>query len=98
LLVRMTVGSLLLLVLATIAVLLIRQPARRIRVIQGTLIGLVALPLLMLVPGYPRWQILPALDATAAAPLPEEPADPQPPIDEASVERAPIVSSVPVEP
>ncbi len=56
---RIALGSFLLLAIATAAVLLIRQPARRIRVIQWTLGGLVALPLLIALPGYPRLAILP---------------------------------------
>ena len=60
-LLRIALGSTLLLAAAAAAVLLERQPARRIRVIQLALAGLIALPCLMLVPGYPRLAILPVL-------------------------------------
>ncbi len=60
-LLRVAAGSLLLLVAASLAVLLTREPARRIRVIQWTLAGLVVLPCLMLVPGYPRLAWLPSI-------------------------------------
>jgi protein involved in polysaccharide export with SLBB domain/beta-lactamase regulating signal transducer with metallopeptidase domain len=46
-----------------VAVLVARQPARRIRIIELTLFGLVALPLVPLLPGYPHVSLLPALDA-----------------------------------
>ena len=42
-----------------IALWLTREPARRIRIIQGTFVGLVLLPVLMFTPGYPRWAVLP---------------------------------------
>ncbi len=58
---RVALGSFLLLAVASAAVLVIRQPARRIRVIQWTLAGLVVLPLLVALPSYPRLAILPRL-------------------------------------
>ncbi len=69
-LLRLALSSFLLLAIASAAVLFVRQPARRIRVIQWTLAGLVALPCLLLVPGYPRLAVLPL----AAGPLADEPA------------------------
>ncbi len=60
-LLRLASGSFVLLLIASAVLLLTRQPARRIRVIQWALAGLVVLPCLMLLPGYPRLAILPAL-------------------------------------
>jgi beta-lactamase regulating signal transducer with metallopeptidase domain/protein involved in polysaccharide export with SLBB domain len=45
--------------IAVIALWLTREPARRIRIIQGTFVGLALLPLLMIAPGYPRLAVLP---------------------------------------
>ncbi len=59
-LVHAALASLLLLALGAVAVLLTGQPARRIRIIELSLAGLLVLPLLALVPGVPRWSILPA--------------------------------------
>ncbi|HEV3137316.1 MAG TPA: M56 family metallopeptidase, partial [Pirellulales bacterium] len=65
-LVQLATTSLLLLIVASAAILAIRQPARRIRVIEWTLAGLLLLPGLALVPAYPRWSILPKFDAPAS--------------------------------
>jgi beta-lactamase regulating signal transducer with metallopeptidase domain/protein involved in polysaccharide export with SLBB domain len=65
-LVQLVATSLLLLIVASVAILAIRQPARRIRAIEWTLGGLLLLPGLVFVPGYPRWSILPSLDKPAA--------------------------------
>ncbi len=51
---HVTIAGLALTAAASLTVLVIRQPARKIRVIQLTLIGLLALPALALLPGYPR--------------------------------------------
>ena len=60
-LVQSAVSSLLVLLAATTAVALTRQPARRIRIIELTLVGVLVVPLLGALPGYPRWSLLPAL-------------------------------------
>ena len=60
-------SSFMLLLIASAVLLLIRQPARRIRVIQWSLAGLVVLPCLMLLPGYPRLAILPTLTVSDSA-------------------------------
>lgn len=51
---NLTLAGLALSAVAALAVLLVREPARKIRVIQLALVGLLALPLLALAPGYPR--------------------------------------------
>ncbi len=71
LLVHAALASLLLLALATAAVLLTAQPARRIRIIELALAGLLVLPLVALVPGVPRWSILPASLGPQPAPIQE---------------------------
>ena len=43
---------------ATACLLLTRQPARRIRIVQATLAALVIVPFVALVPGFPRWGVL----------------------------------------
>jgi beta-lactamase regulating signal transducer with metallopeptidase domain/protein involved in polysaccharide export with SLBB domain len=53
-------ASTVLLAVAAAAVLLLREPARRVRAIELAFAGLVAVPLLMLLPGYPRLRVLPA--------------------------------------
>ncbi len=60
LLLHVSLCSLLLSALAWCAVCILRQPARRIGVIQWAMIGLMALPAIALVPGYPRVAVLPA--------------------------------------
>ncbi len=72
LLVHAALASLLLLALATAAVLLTAQPARRIRIIELTLAGLLVLPLVALVPGVPRWSILPSTLGQLKMGLPSE--------------------------
>ena len=83
-LVQSAVAGLLLLSAAWAGVLLLREPARRIRLIELTLAALVALPFVALIPGYPRFSILPAIDEsrltniaepTIAAPTGDLPAD-----------------------
>jgi beta-lactamase regulating signal transducer with metallopeptidase domain len=69
-LVRLAGSSLIVLLIATAAVIILRQPARRVRVIQWTLGGLIALPLPALAPGYPRWLILPTT-MTIGTPAPD---------------------------
>ena len=49
--------SLAILVVGTLAVLACRQPARRIRVIELTLLGCLIVPLAHRVPGAPRWSL-----------------------------------------
>ncbi len=58
---NVTLTGLALTAAASLAVLAIRQPARKIRVIQLTLVGLLALPALALLPGYPRATLWPAV-------------------------------------
>jgi protein involved in polysaccharide export with SLBB domain/beta-lactamase regulating signal transducer with metallopeptidase domain len=65
-LVQLATTSLLLLIVSSAVILAIRQPARRIRVIQWTLAGLLVVPVLAFVHGYPRWSILPTLYAPAS--------------------------------
>jgi len=60
-LVHAAIAGFVLLAIATVALLAIRQPARRIRVIEMTLVGLLALPFLALIPGYPRVGLWPAM-------------------------------------
>lgn len=61
--VHSAVAGFVLLGLATAALATIRQPARRIRVIEMTLVALLALPFLALIPGYPRVAVLPKMDS-----------------------------------
>ncbi len=71
-------AGLVLLAIGSVAVLIVRQPARRIRVIEWTLVGLLIVPVLGLLPGYPRWGVLPKLEGASAelvdAPVVETPA------------------------
>lgn len=53
-LVQWAISGCALLAVVALVLLAIRQPARRIRVIETALVGLLALPLLALIPGYPR--------------------------------------------
>jgi RNA polymerase sigma-70 factor (ECF subfamily) len=53
--VSLAAASFALLAAAALVVGLLREPARRVRVIELTLVGLALLPLLTFVPGYPRW-------------------------------------------
>src|SRR5262249_30689362 len=66
-LVRVAAASLVLLTLASLAVLLSTQPARKARSIELTLVALLMLPWLALIPGYPRWSVLPALSHLESA-------------------------------
>src|SRR5438876_12097610 len=50
-------GSFLILVLGSLAVRLCREPARRIRLIELTLLGALLVPWLSLLPGMPRWSL-----------------------------------------
>ncbi len=90
-LVHTGLASLLLLAVATVAVMIVRQPARRIRLIQCTFAGLVVLPCLAMMPGYPRWTILPdlALARRSARPIAEFAAEAPP------VARPPLSESAP---
>ncbi|HEV3021845.1 MAG TPA: hypothetical protein VGX76_05240, partial [Pirellulales bacterium] len=56
-LVRAASESLLLLVFGSLAVILIRQPARRARLITWTLGSCLVVPWLGLLPGWPRWEV-----------------------------------------
>lgn len=58
---NVTIAGLALTAAASLAVLMIRQPARKIRVIQLVLLGLLLLPALALLPGYPRVAWWPAV-------------------------------------
>ncbi|REK18983.1 MAG: hypothetical protein DWQ37_02660 [Planctomycetota bacterium] len=58
---EVTVSGCVLLSLAWLATALLRQPARQVRVLQLALVGLLALPLLALLPGLPRLNVLPTL-------------------------------------
>ena len=53
-LLQVTVAGFALTAVASLTVLLLREPARKIRVIQLALLGLLVLPALALLPGYPR--------------------------------------------
>ena len=57
---HVTIAGLALTAAAALAVLVLREPARKIRVIQLTFVGLLALPALALLPGYPRVSWWPA--------------------------------------
>src|SRR4051794_37157684 len=50
-------GSLVLLALGGLAVRLCREPARRIRLIELTLLGVLLVPWLSGLPGTPRWSL-----------------------------------------
>ncbi len=63
LLVQVSLAGCALLGLASLAVWLLREPARKIRVIELALAGLLALPAVVLIPGYPRVAVLPARSA-----------------------------------
>lgn len=56
-LVSLLAASLLVLMAGPAAVLAIREPARRIRAIQRTIGSLAVLPLVSLVPSYPRLRL-----------------------------------------
>ncbi|MEN6452012.1 MAG: hypothetical protein ABFC96_16100, partial [Thermoguttaceae bacterium] len=60
-------SSLAILTLGSIATLLARQPARRLRIIELSLIGCLFAPMLSALPGYPRWAILRPAVATRDA-------------------------------
>lgn len=63
---RLAVGSLLLLAVAAIVTACVREPARRIRWIECTLVSCLALIPLSLAPGLPSWS-LPRVRTTATA-------------------------------
>lgn len=65
--VRLAVGSLPLLAIATIVAVCVRQPARRIRWIECTLVSCLALIPLSLAPGLPTWS-LPRVPTTSSSP------------------------------
>src|SRR5262252_6505715 len=71
-------GSLVILALGGLAVRLCREPARRIRLIELTLLGCVLVPWLSRLPGTPRWSLGwldgPPAEEAAAAPAADGPA------------------------
>lgn len=88
-LVSLAAASSLVLLVASAAVIAMRQPARRIRVIELALGGLAALPLVSLVPGYPRWSVVSDIawrpsevvrDAPSTGPARQARANRQPPL------------------
>ncbi len=81
-LVQMALTSTVLLAVAAAAVLLLREPARRVRAIELAFAGLVAVPLLMLLPGYPRLRVLPA-EAVEQVAMTQQPAPASSPTREA---------------
>ena len=73
------VVSLAVLVLGCGGVLLCRQPARRLRIIELTLAGCLISPLLAIIPGYPHlsvgiWAAVPLQRQAVSTPSPAEPA------------------------
>jgi protein involved in polysaccharide export with SLBB domain/beta-lactamase regulating signal transducer with metallopeptidase domain len=76
-LLQVSLAGCVLLAVATVAVVLLREPARQIRVIELAMWGLLALPLVVLIPGYPRVALLPASEEpTPRASLVQPPASP----------------------
>src|SRR5262245_17311219 len=75
-LIHAALGSFLFLAAGSLAVLLCRQPVRRVRLIELSVLGTLLVPLVVLLPGLPRWSAgwldLAPLPAPAAVP---EPAD-----------------------
>ena len=74
--------------IAALAVRLVREPARRIRIIQAALLGLAVLPLLLIAPGYPRLAVLPSADLLDEVP-PGVSASPSPLVGEGGLRSKP---------
>src|SRR5262249_6317534 len=68
-------GSFLVLVLGCLAAGLCRQPVRRLRVAELTLLGGLLGPCLGWLPGWPRWPVGWSLGSSAAVELPTESAE-----------------------
>jgi len=98
LLVRVSLAGFVLLAATELALLAVRQPIRRVTIIRLALLGMLALPLLAMMPGYPRVALLPAeavnerlpLDALAIDPVAIE----TPELAMAPVEQPPVAIPV----
>lgn len=80
-LVQSALVSLAILVAGTVAFVLWRQPARRVRIIELAMLGCLVAPWLAMIPGYPKWSIA-GLPAPVQSP-PVSDGSPIPPDDSA---------------